>query len=108
LVNANNVDTTEALLTQQGPMMILFAKTWNKDWNDEVKALATEAAGKNIPFIVSTSVPELVMENVNVPVMKSDYVAIKTAARVDPTLYYLENGTIVSKSALQDAAEKYK
>ena len=54
------------------------------------------------------SVPELVMANVDVPVMKSDYVAIKTAARVDPTLYFLKDGTIVDKFALHDAAEKYK
>ncbi len=108
LVNENNIDTTEAVLTHKGELMILFAKTWDPAWNDEVKVLQREAAKKNVAFLISTSVPELVMANVDVPVMKSDYVAIKTAARVDPTLYFLKDGTILDKFALHDAAEKYK
>jgi len=32
--------------------------------------------------------------------LKSDFVAIKTAARVDPTLYYLNDGIILNKWAI--------
>lgn len=103
LVNENNVDTTEALLTQQGKMLILFAKSWDPAWNEKVNVIQSAAEKKSIPFIISTSVAEQVRANIKAPVMKSDFVAIKTAARVDPTLYLLNNGTIVSKWALSDA-----
>ena len=106
LINQNNVDTTEAVLSHKGKLMILFAKTWDPGWNNEVRTLQQTAAANNVSFIISTSVPEKAMANVEVPVMKSDFVAIKTAARVDPTVYFLEDGNILGKWALQDAVRQ--
>ncbi|HEX5668737.1 MAG TPA: BT_3928 family protein [Chitinophagaceae bacterium] len=103
LVNENNIDTTEAILNQPGQLLILFAKSWDPSWNEEVKAIQAKAVKNGIPFIIATSVADLVRANINAPVMKSDFVAIKTAARVDPTLYLLDGGTIVDKWALTDA-----
>jgi uncharacterized membrane protein YphA (DoxX/SURF4 family) len=107
LVSANEVDSTEAILSQPGQQLILFAKSWDRDWNAKVNQLSTVTRENGIPFIIATSVADEVRKNVQVPVMKSDFVAIKTAARVDPTLYLLDNGTIVDKWALRDAEEAY-
>jgi uncharacterized membrane protein YphA (DoxX/SURF4 family) len=107
LVNENNIDTTEALLTQKGQMLILFAKSWDPNWNEQVKSIQATAEKNSIPFIISTSVADEVRANIKAPVMKSDFVAIKTAARVDPTLYLLEDGYIVDKWALPDAEKAY-
>jgi len=107
LVNSNEIDTTEAILSQPGQQLILFAKSWDTDWNKKVNEIRELAAQNAIPFIISTSVADKVRENVQIPVMKSDFVAIKTAARVDPTLYLLDNGTIVAKWALRDAEEAF-
>jgi uncharacterized membrane protein YphA (DoxX/SURF4 family) len=106
LVNQNNMDTTESILNQKGKLMILFAKTWDAAWHDEVRILQQTAAANNFVFIISTSVPEQVISQVDVPVMKSDFVAIKTAARVDPTVYFLSDGNILGKWALQDAVKQ--
>jgi uncharacterized membrane protein YphA (DoxX/SURF4 family) len=107
LVNENNIDTTDAILTQKGQLLILFAKTWDAAWADDIKAIQSTAEKNGIPFIISTSVADQFRANINAPVMKSDFVAIKTAARVDPTLYLLDNGTIVDKWALTDAEKVY-
>jgi hypothetical protein len=107
LVNENNIDTTDALLTQKGQLLILFTKSWDQNWNEQVKAIQATAEKNGIPFIISTSVADQVRANIKAPVMKSDYVAIKTAARVDPTLYVLEDGYIVDKWALADAEKAY-
>jgi hypothetical protein len=75
-------------------------KNWQPDWKVEVDRLKVEAEKKAISFIIASSSANDVRADVTVPVMKSDFVAIKTAARVDPTLYFLRDGTIVGKWAL--------
>jgi hypothetical protein len=100
LINEQNTDSTEALLSRPGAMMILFVKHWDASWKDEVATLKAVAEEKNIPFLIASSTADQVRADVSVPVMKSDLVAIKTAARVDPTLYLLRDGTITGKWAI--------
>lgn len=107
LVNENEVDTTEAILNAKGQQVILFTKKWEPAWNRRVNEIATTLAANRIPFIISTSVADEVRKQVSIPVMKSDYVAIKTAARVDPTLYVIWDGSIVDKRALADADDLF-
>ena len=102
LINDQETDSTEAILNQPGPLLILFVKNWQAGWKADVERLKLEAGKQNIPFIVASSSANEVRADVSVPVMKSDFVAIKTAARVDPTLYYLQNGTVAGKWAMTD------
>jgi uncharacterized membrane protein YphA (DoxX/SURF4 family) len=102
LINASNNDTTDAILSQPGKLLILFSKEWNSDWNMGTELIQRIAAEKNIGFIISTASADKARENLTVPVMKSDLVAIKTAARVDPTLYLLDGATIRGKWAFTD------
>ena len=100
LINEQETDSTEAILNKPGPLLILFVKNWQPVWKVEVDRLKVEAEKKAISFIIASSSANDVRADVTVPVMKSDFVAIKTAARVDPTLYFLRDGTIVGKWAL--------
>lgn len=102
LISATEQDLTDSILALKGKSIILFCKTWDTEWNNSFERLQSQAKTKQIPLFISTSSPDLVRKYVSAPVLKSDFVAIKTAARVDPTLYLLENGTIKGKSALAD------
>lgn len=107
LISAQEQDITDSILSLPGLSVIVFSKTWDKEWNAAFDQLKARASAKGIPILVSTSSPDLVRNNVTVPVLKSDFVAIKTAARVDPTVYLLENGTIKGKWALADASKLF-
>jgi uncharacterized membrane protein YphA (DoxX/SURF4 family) len=105
LINESNVDATEAILNQPGKMIIVLTKQWQSNWKDDIQKLAVLAKEKNISMLIASATADQVREDVKVPVMKSDLVAIKTAARVDPTIYLLDQGTIVEKWALNDLDE---
>ena len=102
LINASNTDTTDAILAGPGKLLILFSREWNADWNNKMTQVNQLAKEKNIGFIISTASAEKARENVTIPVLESDLVAIKTAARVDPTLYLLDGATIRGKWAYAD------
>jgi uncharacterized membrane protein YphA (DoxX/SURF4 family) len=102
LVDANNNDSTEAILTAPGKLLILFSQGWDTTWKKSIAELSQKATESNTRFIVSTASADMARQQVQVPVMQSDLVAIRTAARVDPTIYLLENATIIGKWALAD------
>jgi hypothetical protein len=98
-------DTTQAVLTDPDPQWILFAKSIDndkEDWIKEISNYAALAAKNNIRFMAVTSDADglgRIFKNnsINLPILKGDLVAIKTAARSNPTLYHLDRGKIVSK-----------
>lgn len=102
-VNSNNIDTTESLLHIEEVLIVVFAKTWIADWNNAIEGLNKDAQKRNISLIIATARPDLARNQVpQIPVMSSDFVAIKTAARVDPTIYIIKKGIILGKWALPD------
>jgi len=108
LVDVNNNDSTEAILTAPGKLLILFSQGWDTTWKKSVSEISQMAAENNTRFIVSTASADMARQQVLVPVMQSDLVAIRTAARVDPTIYLLENATIKGKWALADMDKALK
>jgi uncharacterized membrane protein YphA (DoxX/SURF4 family) len=107
LSTMSGTDTTEAVLTAPGYAGLIFTKgfdeglsSWESDYSDLKSALDKQA----IPAFLITND----YENINAwiakhkalagfPVLKCDFVAIKTAARANPTFYLLNQGTIVGK-----------
>jgi hypothetical protein len=74
----------------------------NPRWNKHFILLYTLARSKNIPVIVvSSNRPEaetwMNANDLTIPLFGCDATAVKTAARVDPTLYLLKKGTILDK-----------
>ena len=98
-------DTTEAILNQPGEYYLLFAKgftdtkeTWLNDFNLFV-------AKSTIPVYVVTADAKkaaLQLQNPAVPIFTCDATAIKTAARVNPTLFLMKGPIVKNKWAAKD------
>lgn len=105
ILSPSETDTTQALLNQPGKLMILFTREihpLNDNWIPDLITLANDAKSRSIPFLVVSSDAEntrklLLSKKINLMVCKGDLVAIKTAARSNPTLYLLEQGEIKNK-----------
>lgn len=108
LKTLSNQDITDSILSLTGESILVFSKSWNPEWTKSFDMLRKVAEDKGIPIFISTSAPDKVSQYVSVPVLKTDFVAIKTAARVDPTVYLLKSGIIKHKSALLDESELIK
>ena len=102
-------DTTQAILTDPREIYVLFLKIINDYhvWMNDFKAVNTLMQQQGRPVIVITSDYDKVKkvfldENIDVPILKGDVVAIKTAARSTPTLYKLQQGVILNKWGRSD------
>lgn len=103
-------DTTQALLSEDREQLYLFLKNDydHGKWTDELEAIMQLAAQKNIPgFIVTSVTMESFLQDTTsvfkkmIP-LQCDAVAIKTAARANPTLMRVKNGTILGKWSYYD------
>lgn len=100
-------DTTQALLGEEGTKLFLFLKDGYKPygWVDEMDMIINEAVKKGIKGFLVT--------NLDIPAnhegflgslmtLKTDGTAIKTAARYNPTLFLIRNGTVLKKWSAMD------
>jgi len=102
---AKRNDSTDIILSEPYCLLLFCenfstpVKYWQKDF-EQVKKLADE---KNIPaYIVTASVNEAAIALQRTPfsnmqVFECDFTAIRTAARTNPCLYLLKQGTVVNK-----------
>ena len=112
LITIAGNDSTQEILAQKGYKIFLFVKELaetNPLWNKEFSAIFTFTKSKNIPvYFITASADQLqlfVEKNAlsnEVTILKCDATAIKTAARVNPTMYLLKGGTILEKWAGDD------
>lgn len=110
LTTQSGTDTTEALLSAAGEYYLLFVKD-KYPGDEEWSAIISFLVGKeqNIPCFVVTSHPKEIdalfnkgRERFNLPVLTCDGVAIKTAARSNPTLYKMKGPVIQKKYGWAD------
>lgn len=101
LMSVDGIDSTEAILNQPGAYYLFFIKELpanNKEWLNNIKSI-TKAKGDR-KFYVITAQKNVVrdfLEKNTVPfdgLFGCDVTSIKTAARVNPTIY-LMNGPVV-------------
>jgi len=107
LITLSGNDSTLAILEQKGYKLFLFVKELpdlNPSWNKEFNVIFTFAKSKHVPVYFITSNAEQLQSFVDknalihdVTIVKCDATAIKTAARVNPTMYLIKNGTIINK-----------
>lgn len=91
-------DTTLALLTERGYKLFLFVKDGyvRGKWEDMADLVRARAAEQDIDMYLVTNLEKI-------PVMPeltrlhTDGTAIKTAARYNPTLFLIREGTIIGK-----------
>lgn len=99
------IDTTDAILSQPY-CLLLFCENFSTpvtDWQQKFEKVKKEADQKNIPaYIVTASVNEahIALQKTpfeNMPILECDFTAIRTAARTNPCLYLLKEGTVINK-----------
>ncbi|MCW3116233.1 MAG: hypothetical protein JWM28_315 [Chitinophagaceae bacterium] len=105
LSGVSNEDSTNIVLAEPY-CLLLFDENFSTPvaaWKDDFSKIYLEAKKKNVPvYIITTSPDEALVKLAptsfhTIPVFKCDYTVIRTAARTNPTLYLLKEGTIVGK-----------
>ena len=112
LITIEGVDSTDAILAQKGYKLFMFVKEMDNtspEWNKEFNVIITFAKSKHIPVYFITANADEVKDYIDknnlsadITIFKCDATAIKTAARVNPTLYLLRQGVIMDKWAGAD------
>lgn len=107
LTGVSGEDSTDIILSQPYTVLV-FCENFDVPFSKWKKVLA-ELRGitgkKNIPLYAVTSQRDKAIELFaaagmqDIPVFVTDYTAIRTAARTNPTIYLLKEGTVVSKES---------
>lgn len=103
----DNTGTDQASTILEAPkVLLLFVEDMSRpvaDWQESFSKLYTDAKTKNIPvYAISSTRADLEKEFskigfTDIIVLDGDRVTIRTAARVNPTVFLLEKGTIKGK-----------
>ncbi|MCG7858406.1 DoxX family protein [Flavihumibacter sediminis] len=105
-------DTTQALLAEPGIKQWLFIKEVREgdreSLTETIRQMKEIAVAKNMPLFIITPAAEQVIGSLGsvldgVLVLRSDAVAVKTAARHPSTIYLINQGVIVDKWSLPDS-----
>jgi uncharacterized membrane protein YphA (DoxX/SURF4 family) len=105
LSGTSESDSTQVVLNHPYAVL-LFCENFDtpvSKWKKEFEKIFAEAKAKNIPAYVVTTQPGAAQQALSgtafsgIQVFKSDYTAIRTAARTNPCLYLLKMGTVVNK-----------
>lgn len=105
LSGSTDEDSTQIVLSQPYAVL-LFCENFSvpaSKWENDFSKLYAKAKEKNIPvYIITTQLSEAVKQLAgtsfaDAPVFKCDYTAVRTAARTNPCLYLLQEGTILGK-----------
>ena len=107
LNTSDNQDITESILQHPGYVLLLFVNDREDDVMKELKGsdiekALTHAHQQKHPVYIVSNTSENVSNHLKemdwpYPVLKLDFTAFRTAARANPTLYLLNNGTVVNK-----------
>ena len=105
LRTASGIDSTDIVLSEPY-CFLLFCENFStpvKDWQKGFEKLRSAAGQRNIPvYIVTASINEANRALANtafndIQVFECDFTAIRTAARTNPCLYLLKQGSVVNK-----------
>lgn len=109
LKTENENDTTEAILNQKGEYYLMIAKDFDKAGGAWYKEFKEFYSNNKYPVYLVTSDPKTAKEifltpgNYNLTILTCDATAIKTAARVNPTLFLMEGAIVKDKKAWSDS-----
>jgi len=104
---ADGTDSAGFYLSQPYTVLLLAenAAGTSSNWKEDFSPLYALAKEKNIPVALVTSQAEKFRSEVagtqleGIAIFPSDFTAIRTAARANPTVYLLKDGTVVDKRA---------
>lgn len=101
----DGMDSTSFILHQNKKYILLFAKDFStvKDWKNDFEELLAVATSKSIAVYVITADADNGNKLFkNVPVFKCDATVIKTAARVNPTYFLMQEAAVLNKFSYAD------
>jgi len=112
----NISDSTEVILSQPNALLLFNTILPGKDpaWKNDLLAVYSEANKMGIPFYFVTTNRDSAntiysqMGFKNITVLSCDFTAIRTAARSNPTLYYIKRGTVAAKWSFANFDEAIK
>ena len=110
LLAEDGTDFTQEFLSEPGYQLLLFLKDGyhQDDWPAVLEMVMQSARQKNIPGFIITNIPLEQLRDDSKQLLKmmfplrSDVTAIKTAARTNPALYLIKQGTIIKKWGYAD------
>jgi uncharacterized membrane protein YphA (DoxX/SURF4 family) len=103
LTGMTGEDSTAVVLSQPLALMVFAQELETPSWTQSLKNLSAEADKNNIPlYLVSpSSVAAFRVFSPEIPsgiqYFNSDFTIVRTAARTEPTIYLLKQGTIIGK-----------
>jgi uncharacterized membrane protein YphA (DoxX/SURF4 family) len=105
LKGESDIDSTSIVLNQPYSILLFCENFSNpvEPWKNRFAILYAQAQQKNIPvYLVTTSLDEASKAIAGTPfanmqIFKCDFTAIRTAARTNPCLYLLKQGTVINK-----------
>jgi hypothetical protein len=105
-------DTTDAVLNKSENYLLVFTKDFQNHtkWkNERLEKLMDECRDGSIDvFIVTADVvnaQKVFQGQLNINILTSDYTVIKTAARVNPTFFIMNEGKVLEKMSYQKIDE---
>jgi hypothetical protein len=113
LISAGGIDSTDFILGA-AKAVILFSESFSlaaPGWQKNFKPVYEKANQDHIPvYFITASAQEAsqILKNTefaSVPVFSCDFTAIRTAARTNPTVYFLKNGKIEGKWSYKDMSK---
>ncbi|HEY8387599.1 MAG TPA: BT_3928 family protein [Parasegetibacter sp.] len=117
LSTPDGFNVTDLVLATPGIKILYFAKdlaTPVKNWAEDFRNIQKEAQQRNKPLYVVTATADVLDDEMKkeglsgYQLLKCDVVAIKTAARTNPTLYLINEGTILGKWGKADLDKALK
>lgn len=107
-------DTTEAILGQARQFYLLFAKEFDQAKDKWYSAFNEFCKKSKLPVYLVTADPKsannifLMQQKMDITILTCDATAIKTAARVNPTLYLMNGPVIEKKWSWEDGKDHVK
>jgi hypothetical protein len=102
LQSVHGTDTTAAIFAGQKPYVLVFAKKMKgaESWKNQFQTIYKKLQAQNIDVILVTPEAEKAASMFgDIPILISDATVIKTAARVTPTYFLMNQSSIVDKVA---------
>jgi len=107
LVTASGVDTTQAILAQQGKYILVFAGVINNKHVERYDTKLWQQIKTQVPMFFVTADPEGAAKIADgvLTILKADGTVIKTAARANPTYFVMQGAKVLGKYSYADADE---
>ena len=102
----DGIDITSFILHQDNTYILIFARDFSNvnQWMQDFNAAIVLSQSKNIPvYIITADADKASTLFKNTPILKCDATVIKTAARVDPTYFVMQQAKVVNKFAYRDS-----